>query len=71
MSAQIVNTPAGIVVREILASGERAYRLNPLGQWDYSSDHKDRWTRLPGTEVPSHILAVLADYDSRVPVTAV
>ena len=50
---QVVTTWAGIVVREIFPTGERAWRLNWDGTWDYSPDHKDRW--LGVIEVPQQI----------------
>ena len=67
---KIVNTPDGVVIREIFASGECAYRVTPLGDWHYCGDHKGPWVGLLHP-VPDHIRDALAEFDTANGLTAV
>lgn len=55
MSIRIAQTPFGTIAREIFPCGERAYRLSPLGHWDYCPDHKGPWLGVTASDVPEHI----------------
>ena len=67
MNIKVAGTPQGTVIREILASGERAYRITPTGQWHYCGDHKGPWVGCHREEVPQRIWDALAKYDSTMP----
>ena len=55
MTEIICRTPAGIVLRDIFASGERAWRLNDNGTWAYCGDHKGPWVTEYEIHVPAHV----------------
>lgn len=61
IEASFVRTDEGIVIREIGASNERAWRLNDDRTWAVCLDHKGPWVSIPDVEVPVRILHALQD----------
>jgi hypothetical protein len=64
MTLKLTNTPAGVVIREISASGECAYRVTPLGEWHYCGDHKGPWLCISADKVPARVRDALAKFDT-------
>ena len=55
MALKIAKTPDGTVIREILPSGEHAYRVTDAGEWHHCADHKGPWLIVPFQDVPKRI----------------
>lgn len=62
MRTECVQTPEGIVVRRIWATGENAYRRAANNLWDYCADHKGPWVGVRGDDVPADVWRALDDF---------
>lgn len=60
MTLKVAETPDGRVVRDILPTGECAWRKTAAGDYHYCADHKGPWVGVSWFDIPIAVRVALS-----------